>query len=93
MTATADRSGDAAIELLGDGGFELLRRVPGIRTGRRVSFDASLGRASTDDDATGGSGAAAQSPTASSESPEGFVRRWCCQRRADLGAHCDGGQQ
>ena len=66
----AERSGDASGELPGDGGFELLRRVPGIRTGRRVSFDASLGRASTDDDAIGG-GAAPQSPTASSsESPD-----------------------
>ena len=61
-TATAEGSG----EVPGDGGFELLRRVPGIRTGRRVSFDASLGRGSTDDD-EGQPG----SPAASSESPEG----------------------
>ncbi len=69
VTVTAQASGDASGELLtGDGGFELLRRVPGIRTGRRVSFDASLGRASTDDDAAGGStGVASESPAASSE--------------------------
>ena len=75
VTVTAQTSGDASGELLtGDsGGFELLRRVPGIPTGRRVSFDASLGRASTDDDATGGSGgAASESPTASSEPADAF---------------------
>ena len=62
LTATAEGSG----EVLGDGGFELLRRVPGIRTGRRVSFDASLGRGSTNDD-----GGQSGSPAASSESREG----------------------
>ena len=71
VTVTAQQSGDASGELLtaDGGGFELLRRVPGIRTGRRVSFDASLGRASTDDDATGGSGGAASESLTASESP------------------------
>ena len=69
VSVTVQTSGDACGELPCDGGFELLRRVPGIRTGRRVSFDASLGRASTDDDATGGGGGGAlsESPNASSE--------------------------
>ena len=81
VSDTAQTTGDASGELLGDGDFELLRRVPGIRTGRRVSFDASLGRASTDDDATGGGSgdAASESPTASSLEP------------ADVSPSLDGG--